>query len=125
MTEKKIIKFTTKQKGKPQGNFVSMVLDPIFVEIEETDFPTKKGDRKVSSICFFPSDSISQGDIKKALQMSGGEVKKLTFEIEIDDGKIEADEPPQNNFSSHSASHSASGGNFAASSDSKPEPKND
>src|SRR4051812_46466346 len=123
MTETKIT-FITKEY-KPHANSMSPMGGPVFVDIEETDFPTKKGDKRVKRICFFPSSSVGKENIKNALQIKNGEVKKLTFEIEIDGGKIEADEPPQNNFSSHSAFHSASGGTFAASSDSKPEPKND
>ncbi|CAG8465290.1 10491_t:CDS:2 [Gigaspora margarita] len=84
--------------------------DPVFVNIEETIFPTKKGDKTVKKIGFFPSSSASEKDIKNALQMSGDEVKELTFEIEIDGSEIEAEEPPQNN--NLNASSSASAGNF-------------
>ena len=127
------ITFTTKEY-KPSGFSMSPVGGPVFVNIEETNFPTKEGDKKVKRICFFPSSSISEENIKNALQIKNGEVKQLTFEIEIDGGKVEAQEPSQNFASmssdSHSASHSASAGNFSASASSKPagsesEPKND
>lgn len=103
----KIITFTTKQKDKPQGNFLSKSDDAVSVNIEETTFPTKGGDKKVKRIRFFPNDSISEEDINKALQISDGEVKKLTFEIEIDGSEIEAKEPPQNNNLNASSSESA------------------
>ena len=122
MTKTKIT-FTTKEY-KPQGNFMSAIGNPVSVSIEETNFPTKKGDKKVERIFFFPSSSVSEEDIKKALQISGYEVKKLTFEIEIDGDEIEAQEPPQHS-ANFSASHSASGGHFATAAGPEPEPKND
>src|SRR6185437_7428363 len=101
----------TKIEYKLQGKTMIGIDDPLSVSIEETNFPTKKGKKKVKRICFFPSNSISRENIKKVLQMSGEEVKKLTFEIEIDGTEVEAREVPKN---------------FAASADSpEPELKND
>jgi len=124
MTETKIT-FITKEY-KPHANSMSPMGGPVFIDIEETNFPTKKGKKKVGRIKFFPNSGVSEEDIKKALQMSGDEVKKLTFEIEIDGEQIEADD--NSGFSSHTASASHSASSFSASasiSDSKPEPKND
>jgi len=123
------ITFTTKEY-KPQGKTLFAINDPISVNIEETNFPTKKGKKKVKRIFFFPSNSISRENIKKALQMSGEEVKKLTFEIEIDGTEIEVREVPKKFASmssdSHDSPHAASAGNFASSAaDSEPELKND
>jgi hypothetical protein len=128
MTEKKIITFTTKEY-KPQKDFMSPMGGPVFVDIEETNFPTKKGEKRVKRIRFFPNNSISEEDIKKALQIVNGEIKKLTFEIEIDGREVEAREVPKKFASessdSHGASHSASREDFATDAGPEPELKND
>ena len=56
MTETKIT-FTTKEY-KLHANSMSPMGGPVFVNIEEVNFPTKEGEKKVKGICFFPSSRL-------------------------------------------------------------------